>query len=175
VACKCSSTNWHAASRGGSTNTATSLSFDKARRHWQITLSSNSTITADAVCLAVPAYTAATLLRATDPELSKALERISYASTATINLAFRRADIPHSLDGFGFVVPFIEKRSILACTFSNVKFAARAPADCVLLRAFIGGALQPELFELDEEEIVRRVRQDLGDLLAFNSLRSCQG
>src|SRR3984893_6822836 len=147
-------------------NTAvTSLAFDKSSGRWQILLSSNSSITADAVCLAIPAYAAATLLHETDAKLSEALDRISYASTATINLAFRRRDVPHALDGFGFVVPFIEKRSILACTFSSVKFAARAPADHVLLRAFAGGALQPELFDLDENEMINRVREDLRDLL----------
>ena len=144
---------------------ATSLSFDRSTSQWQIQLGNDSSISADAVCLAVPAYTAATLLRETDTELFRKLDQISYASTATINLAFRRADVKHALDGFGFVVPFIEKRSILACTFSSVKFAGRAPADHVLLRAFMGGALQPELFELDEDEMISRVRNDLRDLL----------
>jgi protoporphyrinogen/coproporphyrinogen III oxidase len=147
---------------------ATSLAVDKSTKHWQIKLGDNSSIACDAVCLAVPAYTAATLLRETEAELSQSLDRISYASTATINLAFRRSDVPHALDGFGFVVPFIEKRSILACTFSSVKFPGRAPADHVLLRAFVGGALQPELFELDEDEMVHRVREDLQDLLGIN-------
>jgi oxygen-dependent protoporphyrinogen oxidase len=143
----------------------TALSFNRNTRQWQITLSNDNSITADAVCLAIPAHRAALLLRETDAELAQALDQISYASTATINLAFRRADIPHALDGFGFVVPFLERRSILACTFSSVKFTGRAPADHVLLRAFVGGALQPELFELDEDEMIQRVRQDLGDLL----------
>jgi len=147
---------------------ATSLTFDRSMAQWQIRLSNNDSITADAVCLAVPSYTAAALLRETDDELSAALDRIPYTSTATINLGFRRADVRHALDGFGFVVPFIEKRSLLACTFSSVKFAGRAPADHVLLRAFVGGALQPELFELDEDEMIRRVRADLGDLLGID-------
>lgn len=146
---------------------ATSLSFDRSSNQWRIELSDDSSITADAVCLAVPAYTAGPLLRETDTELSKALDKIAYASTATINLAFRRSDIPHALDGFGFVVPFIETRSILACTFSSVKFAGRAPTDHVLLRAFVGGALQPDLFELDEAEMIERVRADLRDLLGI--------
>lgn len=146
---------------------ATALAYDRSTGKWQIRLSDESLIKADAVCLAVPAYTAATLLRATDTELSRALDQIPYASTATINLAFRRADVPHALDGFGFVVPFIEKRSILACTFSNVKFAGRAPAGHALLRAFMGGALQPELFDRDEEEMIYHVRGDLRDLLGI--------
>ncbi len=122
-------------------------------------------IMADAVCLALPAYASAHLLKHVDTELSAELDAIPYASTATINLAFRRADIPHALDGFGFVVPFIERRSVLACTFSSVKFAGRAPADHVLLRAFVGGALQPEMYALDEDEMLGAVRRDLRALV----------
>lgn len=146
---------------------ANSVAFDHATRQWEIRLRDRRSINADAVCLAVPAFAAAQLLRETDACLSEGLDRIEYASTATINLAYRRADIPHLLNGFGFVVPFIEHRSILACTFSSVKFAGRAPANHVLLRAFAGGALQPELFELDEDEMIRRVRADLRDLLGI--------
>ncbi|MBD0325631.1 MAG: protoporphyrinogen oxidase, partial [Pyrinomonadaceae bacterium] len=100
-------------------------------------------------------------------ELAAELQAIPYASTATVNLAYRRRDIPHALDGFGFVVPFIEKRSTLACTFSSVKFTGRAPEDCALLRAFVGGALQPEMFELDEEAMTNAVRRDLRELLGI--------
>jgi len=126
------------------------------------------TFEADAICLAVPAYTAAQLLTNISPTLSMQLTQINYASTATINLAYRREAVRHSLDGFGFVVPFIENRSVLACSFSNVKFPGRAPADHVLLRAFVGGALQPELFALDEAEMLTRVENDLRELLGIN-------
>jgi oxygen-dependent protoporphyrinogen oxidase len=146
---------------------AKSLTFDGAAKQWEISLSDDRSISADAICLALPAFAAASLLRDTDVELSRALDRIEFASTATINLAYRRADIPHPLAGFGFVVPFIEHRSILACTFSSVKFAGRASSDRVLLRAFAGGALQPEIFELDENEMISRVRADLRDLLGI--------
>src|SRR5207253_5170268 len=95
---------------------------------------------------------------------------IPYESTATINLAYKREDIPHRLDGFGFVIPFIEKRSLIACTFSSVKFLNRAPDGHVLLRAFVGGALQPEMFALDEAEMIQRVRDDLRDLLGIEEL-----
>src|SRR6185436_10198933 len=91
-----------------------------------------------------------------------------YASTATINLAYRRAAIQHPLDGFGFVVPFIEKRSLLACTFSSIKFPGRATGDHVLLRAFVGGALQPEMFALDDAEMLARVEDDLRELLGIS-------
>jgi len=129
---------------------------------WTISADGES-LEADAVCLAVPAYTAAKLLQNVNPQLATQLNAIKYASTATINLAYPRAAIKHPLDGFGFVVPFIEKRSLLACTFSSVKFPGRAPEDHVLLRAFAGGALQPELFD----DPGPRIEKDLCDLLGI--------
>jgi oxygen-dependent protoporphyrinogen oxidase len=146
-----------------------SVEMDQAHGapNWHLQTDSGEMLSADAVCLALPAHTCARLLRNLDSELATNLEAITYASTATINLAYRRADIPHPLDGFGFVVPFIEKRTLLACTFSSVKFAGRAPQDHVLLRAFVGGALQPEMFALDDDEMIRRVGDDLRALLGI--------
>ncbi|HYY43515.1 MAG TPA: protoporphyrinogen oxidase, partial [Pyrinomonadaceae bacterium] len=145
------------------------LAFDATTRHWRLTTDAGAQMTADAVCLALPAYAAAELLRATDAQLAVELDAIPYASTATVNLAYRRADIPHPLDGFGFVVPFIERRTTLACTFSSVKFAGRAPAEHALLRAFVGGALQPDMFALDEEQMLAGVSADLRALLGITA------
>lgn len=144
-----------------------SLSFNRASNRWEVQTDKGEALEASAVCLALPAYAAAGCLRSTDATLAGELEAIPYASTATVNLAYERADIQHPLNGFGFVVPFIEKRATLACSFSSVKFAGRAPAGRVLLRAFVGGALQPEKFELDEEAMIAAVREDLRELLGI--------
>lgn len=144
-----------------------SIRFDAAARSWSIDLAHGEKLRADAVCIALPAYLAANLLREEDAQLARDLDAIPYASTATVNLAYRGEDIPHPLDGFGFVVPLIERRSTLACTFSSIKFEGRAPAGHALLRAFVGGALQPEMFELDDDEIASRVREDLRSLLGI--------
>ena len=145
------------------------LTFEDHEKKWRIHTSAGEAIVADAVCLALPAFAAAQLLRDVQPQLAAELETIPYASTATVNLAYRRSDIPHALNGFGFVVPFVEKRTVMACTFSSVKFSGRAPEGYVLLRAFVGGALQPEMFELDEEDMVRQVRNDLRELLGIQT------
>jgi oxygen-dependent protoporphyrinogen oxidase len=134
---------------------------------WHIKTDQDETISADAVCLALPAYVSARLLNIVDRQLAAELDLIPYASSVTLNLAYKRSDIPHPLDGFGFVVPFIEKRTVIACTFSSVKFAGRAPQGHALLRAFVGGALQPEMFDLSEDELLSRVRADLRDLLGI--------
>jgi len=140
------------------------LTFDHG---WTITTDKDEQIKADAVCLAVPAYVAAALLGDSHEKLVQRLRQIKYASTATINFGYRRAAIKHPLNGFGFVVPFVEKRSLIACTFSSVKFSGRAPDGYALLRAFAGGALQPEIFALDETEMSRKVEADLRELLGI--------
>jgi oxygen-dependent protoporphyrinogen oxidase len=131
--------------------------------------SRDETLVADAICLALPAYASSWFLRRIDAEVASELSGIPYASSATINLAYKRENVSHPLNGFGFVVPFIEKRTVMACTFSSVKFPNRAPDGHVLLRAFVGGALQPELVELDDEELIARVRHDLSVLLGVHS------
>ena len=145
----------------------TSLRLDRSSGSWTVNTESGVSIRADAICIAIPTYAAAQLLQQTDPNLSQELKSISYASTATVNLAYHREDVPHSLDGFGFVVPLIEKRSLIACTFSSVKFPGRAPNGFVLLRAFVGGALQPDMFALDDVQMLQRVRADLRMLLGI--------
>jgi oxygen-dependent protoporphyrinogen oxidase len=134
---------------------------------WTITTSNGSRVHTDGVCLGIPAYSAALLLEKIDNNLAQQLRAIEYTSTATINFAYRRDDVGHPLDGFGFVVPFIERRALIACTFSSVKFSERAPEQHVLLRAFVGGALQPEIFQLNEAEMVAQVRSDLEQLLSI--------
>jgi oxygen-dependent protoporphyrinogen oxidase len=141
---------------------------DRSAR-WLLKIGQSETLAADAVCLALPAYISARLLSKVDAQLASELDGISYASSATINLTYKRGDIPHPLDGFGFVVPFTEKRTLIACTFSSVKFAGRAPEDFVLLRAFVGGALQPEVLDLDDAQLLPAILADLCDLLGVTA------
>jgi protoporphyrinogen/coproporphyrinogen III oxidase len=151
-------------------NTAVnSIVREPNERTWKVTTADGETFVAEAVCLALPAYTSAQVLREVDSELAAELNAILYASSATINLAYRREDIPHALDGFGFVVPAIEGRSLIACSFSSVKFAGRAPADHVLLRAFVGGALQPEALKQTDDELLAGVRNDLRELIGVSN------
>jgi len=135
---------------------------------WSVTTEFGTNLAFDAICLAVPAFTAASLLKEVSPSLSSLLNQSKFASTATVNIAYKRSHINHALNGFGFVVPFIEKRSLTACTFSSVKFSGRAPDGNILFRAFVGGALQPEMLELNDDGIDRQVQADLRDLLGIS-------
>jgi len=108
-------------------------------RQWSVVLESGERVDADAVIVAIHAHAAARLVAPLEPDLSRALAGLSYGSTASVTLALDRSDVPHPLDAFGFVVPSIERRPILACTWSSVKYEGRAPAGTALLRVFFGG------------------------------------
>jgi oxygen-dependent protoporphyrinogen oxidase len=142
------------------------LSLRPEASPWRVHIHNEPALRADAICLALPAPQASRLLQPVDAELATALQ-IPYASSAIINLVFKRSDIDHALNGMGFVVPAIERRSLLACSFSSVKFAGRAPADQVLLRAFVGGAMHQADLERSDDVIQQAVCQDLRQLLSI--------
>ncbi|HEV7278657.1 MAG TPA: protoporphyrinogen oxidase [Pirellulaceae bacterium] len=132
---------------------------------WTIELADGRRETYDAVVLATPSHVAAKLLAEAKPELSSALNQITHASAAIVVAGYRKSQIARPLDGFGLVVPHVERRKILAGSFASVKFPGRAPDDAVLTRTFVGGALQPELLERDDAEIAELVRRELAELL----------
>lgn len=134
---------------------------------WEVVTQQGDVLFSDAVCVALPAQHAARLLVEPAPSLSRDLAAIPYESVATVNLAYRRQDIPHSLRGFGFVVPAFTRRKIVACSFSSVKFEGRAPEGMVLLRAFVGGALHREVYALEDEALVRTVKEELHHYLGI--------
>ena len=136
---------------------------------WRVDIDASGPMAADRVILATETHVAARLLRYVDPSLATLLGEIPYASSATISLGYRHADVPHALDGFGFVVPRVEGRALLACTFSSVKYPGRAPAGHVLLRCFVGGALDERILELDDASLARRARDELGQALGIKA------
>ena len=136
---------------------------------WDLSCGDGRHFQADGVILAVPSRLAAELLHETDTGLYEELAAIPHASSAVMNLVYRRSDVPHPLDCFGFVVPAAEGREIIACTFSSVKFPNRAPEDLVLLRVFLGGMLQQELLKSDDEILLRIVRGELRDLMGIEN------
>lgn len=132
-------------------------------------LSDDTSLNADVLIFATPAYVTAELLRDLDPQLAAQLGQIRYVSTATVSLGFKRGEVTHPLKGFGFVVPRGEKRKILACSWSSTKFNHRAPQDHVLIRVFIGGAHNEALAEQDEGSLVAAARAELRAMMGITA------
>jgi oxygen-dependent protoporphyrinogen oxidase len=134
---------------------------------WRVATAEGVDLEADRVVVATESHAAARMLRYVDPALATLLAEIPYASSATVTLGYRRTDVPHPLDGFGFVVPRTEGHALLACTFSSVKYPGRAPEGDVLLRCFVGGALNETVLERDDAGLVRLARDELRQAMAI--------
>lgn len=133
-----------------------------------VTLSSGETIQTRAVILALPAYTIATLLEPFDTPLARLCRTIPYSSSATITLGYRAVAVTRPLSGTGFVVPRGEAQTrLLAASFVTSKWANRAPADTIMLRAFAGGTLDADLLDRDDEELVALAHHDVTPLLGI--------
>jgi oxygen-dependent protoporphyrinogen oxidase len=143
--------------------------IERHGRGWRVLSAEGAAVEADRVIVATEAYTTGRLLRYVDPALATLLGEISYASSATVTLGFRRRDVPHALDGFGFVVPRTEGRALLACTFSSVKYPGRAPEGHALLRCFVGGALNEGILRSDDVALVASARDELRQALGVSA------
>jgi oxygen-dependent protoporphyrinogen oxidase len=108
---------------------------------------------APAVVLAVPAYAAAPIVERLSAQAAAALRSIVYPPVATVASCYRRADVTHPLDGFGFLAPKKEAPPILGCLFSSSMFDGRADPSQVLLTTFVGGVRSAALAMKAEEEI----------------------
>lgn len=144
-------------------------SLERAPGRWRVTTADGARFDADRVVLAVESHGAARLLRYVDPALATLLGEIEYAGAVTVSLGYRRGDVPHPLDGFGFVVPRTEGKSILAGTFSSVKYPGRAPDGHVLLRCFLGGALDARVLGEDDGQLLSRARAELREVLGITA------
>lgn len=122
-------------------------------------------VRAKTVVVAAPAYASAPLLRPFAPDMAQTLNSISYAPVASLFLGLKREDIPHPLNGFGFLVPSVERRNILGCLWSSSLFPHRAPDGMVGLTVFIGGSRQPELVGRDEEQLVQIALEELKSIM----------
>lgn len=136
---------------------------------WELTLEDGRRISAERLLLAVPSFAAAELVESFDPELAERFAAIRYVSLATVSLGFRRADVTHPLDGFGFFVPSRERREILASTWTSVKYDHRAGAEDVLLRVFLGGAHHAEVLRRRDEELVELASSELRQVLGIEA------
>ena len=122
-----------------------------------------------AVVVSAPAYAAAGMIADLAPEAGKALAAIAYAPIAIVASAYRRADVAHSLVGFGFLVPKKEQRKVLGSLFSSSMFEGRAPDGTVLLTTFAGGRRNPEMAALSDTAVALAVRDELADLVGANA------
>ena len=122
---------------------------------------------ADAVVIATPAYAAAHLLETSAPHLAQTLSGIAYAPVAVVACTYYRQQVGDPLEGFGFLVPRGEKVRTLGTVWNSSLFPGRAHEGSVTITSFIGGATDPEIMELHEENIAAIVTEENARILGI--------
>ena len=99
-------------------------------------------IVCDRVILACEPPAAAPLVQPLDggDPIARDLAEIEIACVSVIGLAFKRTDVAHPLDGFGYLAGPGASGPVLGCLFRSSIFPHTAPEGEVLLAAFVGGA-----------------------------------
>jgi oxygen-dependent protoporphyrinogen oxidase len=127
---------------------------------------------ADSVILATPAYAAADLLQELDNGISAILREIPYSSMTVVCFGYERERIAHDLNGFGYLIPKEEGMNTLGTLWDSSIFENRAPEGRVLLRSMMGGACFPQYINLSDEEVTKRVRDDLKTIMGITATPS---
>lgn len=136
---------------------------------YDLVLGDGGALSCEGLVLATPAYVSADLLRPLSPIAGGLLEMIPYASTATIVLSYRAEAVGGAVEGFGFIVPRIEGRDLIAATWTSLKWPHRAPAGHVLIRCYVGGVGREAVLQLSDDQLVARVRAELAAICGLNA------
>lgn len=124
--------------------------------------------TYDGVILATPAAVTGRLMSQVSPQATSVLRGIPYASSAVVAKILNKQDLRARLDGFGLVIPRSEHRDTLAISYTSNKYPGRVPDEEILLRVFLGGALNPQIVDRSDEELFKLAAQEVKAILRWN-------
>jgi oxygen-dependent protoporphyrinogen oxidase len=119
------------------------------------------------VVVATPVAAAARLLQDAAPELAAELQDMPSESVVSVSHAWRREQVAHALDGFGYLVPSAEGLMHLGTLFSSSIEPGCAPPGVVLLRTLLGGARRPRLVEWPDDELLAELSEGVAPLLGL--------
>ena len=151
-------------------------SLSKSDSKWCFNVEQNGELTAhqsDAIVIATPARVAGEIIEDIDSQLAQKISSIQTASSAIVVLGVDQAQLSDdskpdsSFEGYGIIVPAVLGRKVIATSLSSNKFAGRAPDGKYLIRTFIGGALQSELVELSDDELIKIATNELQLTVGF--------
>jgi oxygen-dependent protoporphyrinogen oxidase len=141
------------------------VSLERKGKGYSLFSSDGSSMEADIVVIAAPAYSAAEILKNLDPRLSHIISGIPYPSLSVVCFGYKKEKIKASLDGFGFLVPSREKRRILGTLWDSSIFPNRAPEGFVLLRSMVGGARASSLAMENDDSLVGSVKKEIAEIM----------
>ena len=129
---------------------------------WSVFADGNDPWHADAVVLTCPAHQQAPIVADLDPPLSRDIAGIPFNRIVVAALGYRQADVPGGpMDGFGYIAPQHTRRDVLGVQWCSSIFRDRAPPGMVLWRALCGGASRDDVYDWDDETVLRAVHREL--------------
>ncbi len=130
---------------------------------------SGEPVNADAVVFATPAYATAGIFSGFDNEMKEVLSKIPYPHVSVVCFGYKKEQVSHPLNGFGFLIPHKEGRNILGNLWDSSVFPNRAAEGHVLLRAMVGGAKNPSVESMDDNKLTTMVFDELNSILGLKS------
>ncbi len=150
-----------------------SVKRGKANGHFAFDVQANrrgrvETLNADALVLATPTQVAAAIAGQLSKTFRDLLGRIEYAPVAVVGTGYRREQVGHPVEGFGFLVPRKEKLNVLGTVWSSSLFPGRAPEGMVCFTSFVGGATNAALMDLSDEQIAESAEREVAQVLRIS-------
>jgi oxygen-dependent protoporphyrinogen oxidase len=136
---------------------------------WRVEAEGRDAWLADAVVLTCPAYQQSAVFADLDPQLAERIAGIVYNRVAVVALGYRREQVPHSLDGFGYLSGQLSRRDVLGVQWCSSIFPERAPRGMLLLRAMCGGWNRGEIVDWPDDRLLRSVRDELAQTIGVRT------
>ncbi|TVP74686.1 MAG: protoporphyrinogen oxidase, partial [Gemmatimonadales bacterium] len=130
---------------------------------WTLTTATGETHQMDQVVLTVPSEVAAELLEEVSPDAARRLAGLRYNQLAMVHLAHEDAD-SGSLHGLGYQVSYGEGSRTRGVTWNSSALGRRG-----VLTAFLGGARDPALLQMDDDEIGEIARREFRDVMGVDT------
>ena len=126
-------------------------------------------VTAQSLVVTTPTEVTGKLLVSLDSQFESLMGSVEYAPVAVVSLGYRKKDVSHSLDGFGFLVPRSAGLRVLGSVWNSSLFPGRAPDGQALLTTFVGGATDPAVTNLKLEELANLAHREISPVLLIKS------
>ncbi len=136
---------------------------------YQLVCSDQTSLCADGVILATPAWATATLMQSLAPATAEELAAITYSSAIVVTLGYKPSALAMPLNGVGFLAPRIDRRLLTACTWATSKWPHLSSSGLVIFRCSVGRLGDERGLQLSDEELVQRVHGELEEALRVRS------
>jgi len=136
---------------------------------FRVTTAGGETLHTARLALAAPARKLVEVVRPLDEVLAGLMGEISYGGVSVVHTAYHRSDARRVPEGFGFLVPRQAGRHLLGSVFVSTIYPEQAPSEELLLRNVLGGMMQPDLVEADDDRLLEIVAAEHRELLGIEA------